>query len=190
MLAVPLFLEMLICVIWHRLYPICCVDSVIWYVWLLMCFIRRKELSSIQILNSGASTRKPKVSWTKRKQLSLLLSGYRHVYLEGLTEASIFVHITINEIYGKVRRMLGLKAAYDSNCYSTQSWLANRTEGMYVVTSCSLMEICREAHHVPPTYVLSLLWGGCSFISSTQGFSLDLIESRKTIILSSDHLFG
>ncbi|XP_069069411.1 1-phosphatidylinositol 4,5-bisphosphate phosphodiesterase eta-1 isoform X2 [Pleurodeles waltl] len=32
---------------------------------------------------------------------SSLLPGYRHVYLEGLTEASIFVHITINEIYGK-----------------------------------------------------------------------------------------
>lgn len=28
--------------------------------------------------------------------------GYRHVYLEGLTEASIFVHIIINETYGKV----------------------------------------------------------------------------------------
>ncbi|XP_053161578.1 1-phosphatidylinositol 4,5-bisphosphate phosphodiesterase eta-1-like isoform X2 [Hemicordylus capensis] len=32
---------------------------------------------------------------------SSLMPGYRHVYLEGLTEASIFVHITINEIYGK-----------------------------------------------------------------------------------------
>ncbi|KAM9127677.1 1-phosphatidylinositol 4,5-bisphosphate phosphodiesterase eta-1 [Pangshura tecta] len=32
---------------------------------------------------------------------SNLVPGYRHVYLEGLTEASIFVHITINEIYGK-----------------------------------------------------------------------------------------
>ncbi|KAL0592809.1 1-phosphatidylinositol 4,5-bisphosphate phosphodiesterase eta-1 [Plecturocebus cupreus] len=32
---------------------------------------------------------------------SSLVPGYRHVYLEGLTEASIFVHITINEIYGK-----------------------------------------------------------------------------------------
>uniref|UniRef100_A0A674I8N5 Phosphoinositide phospholipase C n=1 Tax=Terrapene triunguis TaxID=2587831 RepID=A0A674I8N5_9SAUR len=30
-----------------------------------------------------------------------LVPGYRHVYLEGLTEASIFVHITINEMYGK-----------------------------------------------------------------------------------------
>ncbi|XP_075426636.1 1-phosphatidylinositol 4,5-bisphosphate phosphodiesterase eta-1 isoform X2 [Ascaphus truei] len=32
---------------------------------------------------------------------SSLMPGYRHVYLEGLTEASIFVHVTINEIYGK-----------------------------------------------------------------------------------------
>ncbi|XP_048361154.1 1-phosphatidylinositol 4,5-bisphosphate phosphodiesterase eta-1 isoform X3 [Sphaerodactylus townsendi] len=32
---------------------------------------------------------------------SSLMPGYRHVYLEGLTEASIFVHITINETYGK-----------------------------------------------------------------------------------------
>ncbi|XP_013908499.1 PREDICTED: 1-phosphatidylinositol 4,5-bisphosphate phosphodiesterase eta-1 isoform X1 [Thamnophis sirtalis] len=32
---------------------------------------------------------------------SSLMPGYRHVYLEGLTEASIFVHVTINEIFGK-----------------------------------------------------------------------------------------
>ncbi|XP_048170551.1 1-phosphatidylinositol 4,5-bisphosphate phosphodiesterase eta-1 isoform X1 [Corvus hawaiiensis] len=30
-----------------------------------------------------------------------LVPGYRHVYLEGLTEASLFVHIIINETYGK-----------------------------------------------------------------------------------------
>lgn len=29
-------------------------------------------------------------------------AGYRHVYLEGMTEASIFVHITVHDIYGKV----------------------------------------------------------------------------------------
>uniref|UniRef100_A0A803TPZ0 Phosphoinositide phospholipase C n=1 Tax=Anolis carolinensis TaxID=28377 RepID=A0A803TPZ0_ANOCA len=34
---------------------------------------------------------------------SSLMPGYRHVYLDGLTEASVFVHITINEIFGKVR---------------------------------------------------------------------------------------
>ncbi|XP_043926443.1 1-phosphatidylinositol 4,5-bisphosphate phosphodiesterase eta-1 isoform X2 [Protopterus annectens] len=32
---------------------------------------------------------------------SSLMPGYRHVYLEGLTEASIFVHVTIHDIYGK-----------------------------------------------------------------------------------------
>lgn len=29
-------------------------------------------------------------------------SGYRHVYLEGMEEASIFVHVAINDITGKV----------------------------------------------------------------------------------------
>lgn len=58
---------------------------------------------------------KPNVSSSKRKLFSLLLSGYRHVYLEGLTEASIFVHITINEIYGKVRKIVVLKATCNNN---------------------------------------------------------------------------
>lgn len=29
-------------------------------------------------------------------------TGYRHVYLEGMEEASIFVHVAINDITGKV----------------------------------------------------------------------------------------
>uniref|UniRef100_A0A7N8YP94 Phosphoinositide phospholipase C n=1 Tax=Mastacembelus armatus TaxID=205130 RepID=A0A7N8YP94_9TELE len=32
---------------------------------------------------------------------SSLMPGYRHVYLEGLTEASIFVHVSIHDVYGK-----------------------------------------------------------------------------------------
>ncbi|XP_031429589.1 1-phosphatidylinositol 4,5-bisphosphate phosphodiesterase eta-1 isoform X3 [Clupea harengus] len=32
---------------------------------------------------------------------SSLMPGYRHVYLDGLTEASIFVHITVHDVYGK-----------------------------------------------------------------------------------------
>ncbi|XP_041127390.1 1-phosphatidylinositol 4,5-bisphosphate phosphodiesterase eta-1-like isoform X1 [Polyodon spathula] len=32
---------------------------------------------------------------------SSLMPGYRHVYLEGMTEASIFVQVLINDIYGK-----------------------------------------------------------------------------------------
>ncbi|KAJ1071291.1 hypothetical protein K5549_021876 [Capra hircus] len=42
-------------------------------------------------------------------------NGYRHVYLEGLTEASLFVHITINEIYGKNRQLQGLKGLFNKN---------------------------------------------------------------------------
>nr|XP_019944101.1 PREDICTED: 1-phosphatidylinositol 4,5-bisphosphate phosphodiesterase eta-1 isoform X2 [Paralichthys olivaceus] len=32
---------------------------------------------------------------------SSLMTGYRHVYLEGLTEASIFVHVSVHDVYGK-----------------------------------------------------------------------------------------
>ncbi|XP_078523892.1 1-phosphatidylinositol 4,5-bisphosphate phosphodiesterase eta-1 isoform X3 [Lissotriton helveticus] len=46
---------------------------------------------------------------------SSLMPGYRHVYLEGLTEASIFVHITINEIYGKNRQFNSLKGLFNKN---------------------------------------------------------------------------
>ncbi|XP_051013202.1 1-phosphatidylinositol 4,5-bisphosphate phosphodiesterase eta-1 isoform X1 [Acomys russatus] len=46
---------------------------------------------------------------------SSLAPGYRHVYLEGLTEASIFVHITINEIFGKNRQLQGLKGLFNKN---------------------------------------------------------------------------
>lgn len=30
------------------------------------------------------------------------VSGYRHVYLEGMEEASIFVHVAVSDISGKV----------------------------------------------------------------------------------------
>ncbi|XP_069831570.1 1-phosphatidylinositol 4,5-bisphosphate phosphodiesterase eta-1 [Dendropsophus ebraccatus] len=46
---------------------------------------------------------------------SSLMPGYRHVYLEGLTEASIFVHVTINEIYGKNRQFIGLKGLFNKS---------------------------------------------------------------------------
>ncbi|XP_019388169.1 PREDICTED: 1-phosphatidylinositol 4,5-bisphosphate phosphodiesterase eta-1 isoform X2 [Crocodylus porosus] len=46
---------------------------------------------------------------------SSLVPGYRHVYLEGLTEASIFVHITINEIYGKSRQLIGFRGLFHKN---------------------------------------------------------------------------
>ncbi|KFP63571.1 1-phosphatidylinositol 4,5-bisphosphate phosphodiesterase eta-1, partial [Cariama cristata] len=46
---------------------------------------------------------------------SSLVPGYRHVYLEGLAEASIFVHITINEIYGKNKQLIGLRGLFNKN---------------------------------------------------------------------------
>ncbi|XP_078139568.1 1-phosphatidylinositol 4,5-bisphosphate phosphodiesterase eta-2 [Centroberyx gerrardi] len=40
-----------------------------------------------------------------------MMPGYRHVYLEGMEEASIFVHIAINDITGKVKSTNAVKAA-------------------------------------------------------------------------------
>uniref|UniRef100_A0A803SM73 Phosphoinositide phospholipase C n=1 Tax=Anolis carolinensis TaxID=28377 RepID=A0A803SM73_ANOCA len=46
---------------------------------------------------------------------SSLMPGYRHVYLDGLTEASVFVHITINEIFGKNKQLIGLRGLFNKN---------------------------------------------------------------------------
>ncbi|KAM9299139.1 1-phosphatidylinositol 4,5-bisphosphate phosphodiesterase eta-2 [Gastrophryne carolinensis] len=46
---------------------------------------------------------------------SSMMPGYRHVYLEGMEEASIFVHIAINDISGKVRQAVGLKGLFLRN---------------------------------------------------------------------------
>ncbi|XP_027711340.1 1-phosphatidylinositol 4,5-bisphosphate phosphodiesterase eta-2 isoform X2 [Vombatus ursinus] len=44
-----------------------------------------------------------------------MMPGYRHVYLEGIEEASIFVHVAINDISGKVKQALGLKGLFLRN---------------------------------------------------------------------------
>uniref|UniRef100_A0A8C8AWJ9 Phosphoinositide phospholipase C n=1 Tax=Otus sunia TaxID=257818 RepID=A0A8C8AWJ9_9STRI len=49
---------------------------------------------------------------------SSMMPGYRHVYLEGIEEASIFVHVAINDICGKVSQALtfwGLKGLFLRN---------------------------------------------------------------------------
>ncbi|XP_069804926.1 1-phosphatidylinositol 4,5-bisphosphate phosphodiesterase eta-2 isoform X2 [Dendropsophus ebraccatus] len=47
--------------------------------------------------------------------LSSMMPGYRHVYLEGMEEASIFVHVAINDISGKVKQAVGLKGLFLRN---------------------------------------------------------------------------
>ncbi|XP_015743367.1 1-phosphatidylinositol 4,5-bisphosphate phosphodiesterase eta-2 isoform X2 [Python bivittatus] len=44
-----------------------------------------------------------------------MMPGYRHVYLEGMEEASIFVHVAVNDICGKVKQALGLKSLFLRN---------------------------------------------------------------------------
>ncbi|XP_064841651.1 1-phosphatidylinositol 4,5-bisphosphate phosphodiesterase eta-1-like [Oncorhynchus masou masou] len=44
---------------------------------------------------------------------SSLMPGYRHVYLEGLTEASIFIHVSVHDIYGKGRQLRGIRGLFN-----------------------------------------------------------------------------
>uniref|UniRef100_A0A8C4E3B0 Phosphoinositide phospholipase C n=1 Tax=Dicentrarchus labrax TaxID=13489 RepID=A0A8C4E3B0_DICLA len=54
---------------------------------------------------------------------SSLMPGYRHVYLEGLTEASIFVHVSVHDVYGKVS-LRGIRSLFNrssKSCVDTSS---------------------------------------------------------------------
>uniref|UniRef100_A0A3P9LJK6 Phosphoinositide phospholipase C n=1 Tax=Oryzias latipes TaxID=8090 RepID=A0A3P9LJK6_ORYLA len=44
-----------------------------------------------------------------------MMPGYRHVYLEGMEEASIFVHVAVNDISGKARAASGIKGLFHRN---------------------------------------------------------------------------
>ncbi|XP_053136809.1 1-phosphatidylinositol 4,5-bisphosphate phosphodiesterase eta-2 isoform X1 [Hemicordylus capensis] len=44
-----------------------------------------------------------------------MMPGYRHVYLEGMEEASIFVHVSVHDICGKAKQPLGLKGLFLRN---------------------------------------------------------------------------
>uniref|UniRef100_A0A672YNA2 Phosphoinositide phospholipase C n=1 Tax=Sphaeramia orbicularis TaxID=375764 RepID=A0A672YNA2_9TELE len=44
-----------------------------------------------------------------------MMPGYRHVYLEGMEEASIFVHVAVNDITGKARAATGIKGLFHRN---------------------------------------------------------------------------
>uniref|UniRef100_A0A674MJ82 Phosphoinositide phospholipase C n=2 Tax=Takifugu rubripes TaxID=31033 RepID=A0A674MJ82_TAKRU len=50
---------------------------------------------------------------------SSLMPGYRHVYLEGLTEASIFVHVSVHDVYGKVRALRGIRGLFNRSSKSS-----------------------------------------------------------------------
>nr|XP_057906496.1 1-phosphatidylinositol 4,5-bisphosphate phosphodiesterase eta-2a [Doryrhamphus excisus] len=44
-----------------------------------------------------------------------MMPGYRHVYLEGMEEASIFVHVAVHDITGKARAVSGIKGFFHRN---------------------------------------------------------------------------
>ncbi|XP_072111456.1 1-phosphatidylinositol 4,5-bisphosphate phosphodiesterase eta-1 isoform X2 [Mobula birostris] len=49
----------------------------------------------------------------KTVSFSTLMPGYRHIYLEGMPESSLFVHVTIHDICGK--QLMGLKGLFSKN---------------------------------------------------------------------------
>ncbi|KAM3616483.1 uncharacterized protein V6R79_018896 [Siganus canaliculatus] len=50
---------------------------------------------------------------------SSLMPGYRHVYLEGLTEASIFVHVSVHDVYGKSNQLRGIRGLFNRSSKSS-----------------------------------------------------------------------
>ncbi|XP_061543457.1 1-phosphatidylinositol 4,5-bisphosphate phosphodiesterase eta-2a [Phycodurus eques] len=44
-----------------------------------------------------------------------MMPGYRHVYLEGMEEASIFVHVAVHDIAGKAKAVSGIKGLFHRN---------------------------------------------------------------------------
>ncbi|XP_067243369.1 1-phosphatidylinositol 4,5-bisphosphate phosphodiesterase eta-2 [Chanodichthys erythropterus] len=48
-----------------------------------------------------------------------MMPGYRHVYLEGMEEASIFVHVAINDITGKIKSSNAVKQLIQKNLMQT-----------------------------------------------------------------------
>ncbi|XP_077397329.1 1-phosphatidylinositol 4,5-bisphosphate phosphodiesterase eta-1 isoform X2 [Festucalex cinctus] len=50
---------------------------------------------------------------------SSLMPGYRHVYLEGLTEASIFVHVSVHDVYGKGSQLRGIRGLFNRSSKSS-----------------------------------------------------------------------
>ncbi|XP_034723097.1 1-phosphatidylinositol 4,5-bisphosphate phosphodiesterase eta-1 isoform X2 [Etheostoma cragini] len=50
---------------------------------------------------------------------SSLMPGYRHVYLEGMTEASIFVHVSVHDVYGKGHQLRGIRGLFNRSSKSS-----------------------------------------------------------------------
>ncbi|XP_078466029.1 1-phosphatidylinositol 4,5-bisphosphate phosphodiesterase eta-2-like [Lampetra planeri] len=71
--------------------------------------------------------------------LSSILPGYRHVRLEGLSEASIFVYVTVEQIHGKARQASNLMRAL--GCKSRECGVGDaprRRHGMRATPRTSL----------------------------------------------------
>ncbi|XP_041061150.1 1-phosphatidylinositol 4,5-bisphosphate phosphodiesterase eta-1 [Carcharodon carcharias] len=77
---------------------------------------------------------------------STLMPGYRHVYLEGMEEASLFVHVMIHDICGKMQQLMGLKGLFNKN---TKYASVNRNSGNFTQKKSFGNRILRRTASAP-----------------------------------------
>ncbi|XP_043531947.1 1-phosphatidylinositol 4,5-bisphosphate phosphodiesterase eta-2a isoform X2 [Chiloscyllium plagiosum] len=76
-----------------------------------------------------------------------MMPGYRHVYLEGMEEASIFVHVVINDISGKIKQVMGLKGLFHRN--PKQASLDSHVAGLLTRKPSFSSQILRRTASAP-----------------------------------------
>ncbi|XP_060690142.1 1-phosphatidylinositol 4,5-bisphosphate phosphodiesterase eta-1 [Hemiscyllium ocellatum] len=77
---------------------------------------------------------------------SALMPGYRHVYLEGMAEASLFVHVMIHDIHGKMQQLMGLKGLFNKN---TKYASVNRSHGNFTENKSFGNRVLRRTASAP-----------------------------------------
>ncbi|XP_038671803.1 1-phosphatidylinositol 4,5-bisphosphate phosphodiesterase eta-1 isoform X2 [Scyliorhinus canicula] len=77
---------------------------------------------------------------------STLMPGYRHVYLEDMEEASLFVHVMIHDIYGKMQQLMGLKGLFNKNSKNAS---VNRNRGNFTQKKSFGNRILRRTASAP-----------------------------------------
>uniref|UniRef100_A0AAZ3NTB1 Phosphoinositide phospholipase C n=1 Tax=Oncorhynchus tshawytscha TaxID=74940 RepID=A0AAZ3NTB1_ONCTS len=84
-----------------------------------------------------------------------MMPGYRHVYLEGMEEASIFVHVAVNDITGKVGLSTGLSFALPALLsLKTKAWIF-LTAMKACLTKVRSRSVPRKQHTSPITPVVN-----------------------------------
>lgn len=76
-------------------------------------------------------------SLIRQLSLTFLYAGYRHVYLEGMEEASIFVHVAVNDVTGKVGITAETSLKSCSLCSQTEMFMKVLCTDSFYRCSCN-----------------------------------------------------